>query len=128
MLLGCTLSAPRMHSGHLPQTLIRPAGTFPPSNFAKASSDLRKGEGNNVLRSFGEKGNILRWVMGKNLHVTLVAPWQEGDVEGIVRLLRSDALARNDRMLFNCKYFFRPVVILPVFIIKIKHPGQAVLG
>jgi 2'-5' RNA ligase len=50
---------------------------------------LRQGFGGQAISNFQT-----RWVELKNLHVTLVAPWAEEDIERVKRLLRS---ARNDR-------------------------------
>ncbi|MDP2630697.1 MAG: RNA 2',3'-cyclic phosphodiesterase [Candidatus Uhrbacteria bacterium] len=44
-----------------------------------------------------------RWLLGKNLHITLVPPWYEEDIDGVIKKLSSIEMA-HDRFVFD---FFR---------------------
>lgn len=50
----------------------------------------------------------VRWLLGKNLHITLVPPWYEEDVEGVIQKLSS--IKMEDKL---CSFDFSRVVYGP---------------
>ena len=76
--------------------------------------------------SAGKDEKTVRWIAPKNLHVTLVPPREEDDIENVKRLLRS---IRNDKASFDISFHkiaFGPDERRPRMIWAMGTAGEAI--